>query len=1004
MRDYELLPDEELTQEYLMQDREFLQDAAEFLAERAGEEVYTDEEIMERFLNQMRSSSVNEASMIADLEYAQEADDAAKARFGRLIDTFDRMETTDGFGSKLLDYGEGIATAPSTIAGLATGFIGKGAGIATGMAARSGLKGLLSQAAQKATAQTVKAGALRGAAVEAPIAAVGEDLAQRTREEVGLGREEGAVATAAAFGGVFGGGFGAIGGALGKNMGKRADELAQTAQRSVNLKRSKQRVTNKTQTEKLMQINPDLVEHGRKVLDDLNQNEKLSAYMDQDTMESVAVAATRFASKLKLKPNQRITETVIDAMMEGEFSTKEVQDLLDEHGITITDFVSAYATTVSDAGRTLGRQGRIMKALQEKGFISPEDADTVADFSKGSKFVDTLRAMDRLRLGAMTSQLATTVRNTVGGGFRMAVDVFDTGFASLGDALVGKKTVGEATKDIFSTTRFFLDPKTGQVVKELFEANMPTEARKLFFSAASAEARHGGDGVLSKVANSINVANTISDNIFKRAIFSSTLDRQLREKTGKSLIKTIQDGEFNTIDKDVIKKSVEDSLYFTYQNRPSYDTIMGRLGNNVINMHKDAPFVVSMFMPFPRFIMSQLKFFSEHAPIPGAPFTKLVTQGRMPTKEELAKNATGSVLLGAGLAWRAQQDSSTAWHEYYDDKGNVVDITGTLGPMAPYVIMGDLIIRARRGDPIDSIGQYAKDSFEALGTPRFRGTFGLPPIDGLYDDFVDGKWDRGVGKLLGDVMGTYTIPAAVIRDFASVYNPDARFVEDLNRIIVGDGPDAYVNWWDYSILYASKYLPYWNEDGGLTYSVPEEQRRYSSTKGVLKKTGQIGKQFTGLTTYTPKTEFEKEIDRLQIPRYELYGRDKDPVRNAINQKILGEKLPEMMLSYMKSADYQMMNDIERAAYIKRMVNLTAEEIGVRDIVDGQMEEMIQKEKPYFYNQIMREAYESIGRRDRRLLEQMWEESDEYNGMTIYEAGAFNWAVNTYKSAILERVQ
>jgi hypothetical protein len=376
----------------------------------------------------------------------------------------------------------------------------------------------------------------------------------------------------------------------------------------------------------------------------------------------------------------------------------------------------------------------------------------------------------------------------------------------------------------------------------------------------------------------------------------------------------------------------------------------------------------------------------------------------MPTKEELAKNATGSVLLGFGLAWRAQQDSSTAWHEYYDEKGNVVDITGTLGPMAPYVIMGDLIIRARRGDPIDSIGQYAQDSFETLGTPRFRGAFGLPPVDGLFDDFADGKWDRGAGKLVGDLMGTYTIPAAVVRDFVSVYNPDARFVEDLNRIIVGDGPDAYVNWWDYSILYASKYLPYWNEDGGLTYSVPEEQRRYSSTKGVLKKTGQIGKQFTGLTMYTPKTEFEKEIDRLQIPRYELYGRDKDPVRNAINQKVLGERLPEMMLSYMKSADYQIMNDVERAAYIKRMVNLTAKEIGLRDIVDGQMEEMVEKDKPYFYNQIMREAYEGINRRDRRLLEQMWEESDEYNGMTVYEAGAFIWAVNTYKDAILGRIQ
>ena len=126
IKNYELLPDEEVTQEYLLKDPEFLTDAQDFLYDRAKEEVYTDEEIMERFLTHMRSGVINEATMLGDLEYAQEAKDPDKVRFGRLIDTFERGTFSDGFISKTADYGWAGITAPSTIAGAVAGFVSKG--------------------------------------------------------------------------------------------------------------------------------------------------------------------------------------------------------------------------------------------------------------------------------------------------------------------------------------------------------------------------------------------------------------------------------------------------------------------------------------------------------------------------------------------------------------------------------------------------------------------------------------------------------------------------------------------------------------------------------------------------------------------------------------------------------------------------------------------------------------------------------------------------------------
>jgi hypothetical protein len=71
LRNYELLSDEELTEKSLLEDKDFLTDAADFLSERTGKDYYEPDEIMDNFLEQMRIGNVNEVSMYRDLEYAQ---------------------------------------------------------------------------------------------------------------------------------------------------------------------------------------------------------------------------------------------------------------------------------------------------------------------------------------------------------------------------------------------------------------------------------------------------------------------------------------------------------------------------------------------------------------------------------------------------------------------------------------------------------------------------------------------------------------------------------------------------------------------------------------------------------------------------------------------------------------------------------------------------------------------------------------------------------------------
>ena len=974
-RAYEFMPDEELTEDLLLQDDEFLTDASNFLYERTGEEHYEPEEIMDAFLSQMRSGTVNEISMYRDLEYAQNSDQDGKDRFGRLIDTFDRMNTDFDLGT-IGDYAAGIATAPSTILGVGVGRIGAQVAVQAG---RQGLKQMLLSGLTK---PGIAAGAARAAAVEAPLGAIGEDVAQRTREEVGLGYSGGAVAGAAVGGAVFGGALGGVAGYFGKQGAEKASKIAETSQRAIKERKLAQKAVNAKEKEKLMQLNPELVKEGDRILKEINENTSLSAALPDETIESVVTAVTRMGADIEVKQGQRITEAVADAIIEGKITNETFQQILDEHKLTSNQFSAVYVADISEAARKLGRQSQLkrrLEALASKGAVELDDQEIMDAGRKPNKFFEFLRSMDRLRLGAMTSQLATTVRNTIGGGFRLGVDAMDQGFMALSDVVRGNKTASEGFRDMMSTSRYFFNQKEARVMQDIFSDQMPAEAQKLFFSAASAESRVGSTTFLGKVGNALNVANTFSDGLFKRAMFSSTLDRRLRETQGRSLNDVVAAGEFNMIDKDIIKEAIDESLYFAYQKRPESE-----LGRGLINLHRKVPFVVSAVIPFPRFIMNQMKFVYEHTP--GLPAIVSGVNGKAISKEVAAKQLSGATMITAATMFRAQQDPDTRWDEVKDERGNTLNLAAVYGPFAPFMIVGDLIARGVRGDPIDSIAKYIGETAEALGTPRFKGNFGLPPIDRLVDDISDGKYIRAAAKLTGDVIGTYTIPIAMAKDVHSAYVRDARFIQDMDTILPSTG-EPFMDFFDYSVHYAKKYIPQWN-------GVRPEDRRYSATTGRLERISPLEKQLTGITRYTPKNAFQSELDRLQIDRWRVYGTDPDPIRNALNQFVVGSYLPSRMNAFLISEDYQSMDDETRADQIIARAKGFIKDDEIRGYVDEMMEDLVGEDKYFSYRQAFREKYEEFPKERRRLLEKMWKESDLYNGMSINESGAYHWAIET----------
>ena len=155
---YEFLDKEDLNEENLLKEDEFISDAAIFLENREGYEFdyskgkdVINKEIYDAYMEHFRVQNVNEVTATRDLFHAQEADAEGKLRMGKLMNTFDRMDGELGWGAAL-DYAEGVFTAPSTYAGI----FSFGAAKMGSLAAQQGIKYGIREVLKRGAKETLK--------------------------------------------------------------------------------------------------------------------------------------------------------------------------------------------------------------------------------------------------------------------------------------------------------------------------------------------------------------------------------------------------------------------------------------------------------------------------------------------------------------------------------------------------------------------------------------------------------------------------------------------------------------------------------------------------------------------------------------------------------------------------------------------------------------------------------------------------------------------------------
>ena len=114
-----------------------------------------------------------------------------------------------------------------------------------------------------------------------------------------------------------------------------------------------------------------------------------------------------------------------------------------------------YLAELSEAGRSLNAQGQVKRLLGELDVInragkSPFTKEEAKALMAGKKAMtrayQVFKDFDTLGVASLTVQPATTMRNTIGGGFRMAVDATTRAMDNMIENTVHVATFGKKGK------------------------------------------------------------------------------------------------------------------------------------------------------------------------------------------------------------------------------------------------------------------------------------------------------------------------------------------------------------------------------------------------------------------------------------------------------------------------------------------------------------------------------------------------------------------------------
>jgi hypothetical protein len=1081
----------------LKSDPAFLQDAVTFL--KSGRKGYTPDDIKDMSANDVvsevlehfRYQTTNEVTVAKDIYFMNDDSVDVKHResFGRLMFAFDNAKGEGLFdrgGEKIGDYLGGVASAPSTYASAVAGVGSAGVGAAAIQATKQASLLALRTAGKQVIKRSLVAGMADGA-----IGASFEYGNQKIREaaaddmDMEYKVDKGAVALSGALGFAVGAGTYGAGAAL---QHRGAKKLADTIDegRVANADRVKQAVAlaavktkeavkdpknlakMEAATKKVLQsIDPDLVKEGDNVKRYLLSNDMPEGVMgglSQETVQRLSAASYELAERIGADlsdPNIRITEVLATNISKNKVA---FMDVAQEFGLSPRQLSAAYASEVSTAAKILATQSAISKKasrqqledlskkvddLYEAGMApaKAEDLQAITSATRDTQNViwKKFKDVENARRMFMTSQPATTMRNNIFSVAMTGIDIIDQlNNAVLKTITKGRKEGMPVFKGTFDNLKYLTrDNYVADSLVTMIGSDSPQKLQRVFFDAALVEANVAKDTKLAKLGAAANTLNTMSDFVVKRAVIAGSIDRQLKkmgdEKLGTSVMDMLKKGTVSELPDDVLDAALDESLAFTFQRRFG--------GKDASDMNKFAAdtikyihnYGLTTVIPFPRYLASQAKFISDYT---GLTILRRGIKGA--TTEESAKAMTGALMFG-GLYMTQKENIAKGleWFEVEGEDGKVYDGQAAFGPLSAHVYAANYIARLMEGAPVKPTGEALKDLTKIMGATEFRPGTGL--TDNLVKALEAGNTEPLLNQL-GDYFGSFTYPAAVLKDFYGQLDPRSSYLpETRGATVEGNISPENINPIMYNILEyglpfdvplssyqrVTRHLPDFDsakiskqlEDMSGISIAPDTLANFlefanSSTRthyqtqytkdadannmsldairfdifgdGPIKMQDPLVKQITGFVGRPPKNALQREMSRLQIDPFKLYNpyREQNVALELFTQQKMQGNLAMFAEQYMDSERYTaaVSDDDKRMrleAFLKNQIRVARE-----DAKDTLVRMSSMEEGKGDYEAYMRGEVEAIGRAGKKRADMAWSQVSGkygYEGLTFEEA-------------------
>jgi len=979
--------------------------------------------------------------------------------FESLPGAFDAKGAPNAF----TDYLEGIATAPSTYVSILPGIFTAGVGTAatkagaaaTAQVAKEGVKRIIMQSL-KSPLKTIAANPVKTTiATEATMGMLQNIAEQKTEQEIGV-REDFSMGELTAVSAISGLAPAALAVGLPKKafselVSKKSKTLLSDAEKAVAKRNEEATKTAKEVLKKNSKVakavkearnplNKENVAAGEKELlkatEESNLADHLVAKLDPSRMERLDALAVELLVETgtKRQPKERtsdfVSRIVSEALEKEDDSTKNLlRGLYEKYNLNSDDILrmvvnDMYVAESSAMGKGLGKRGQTEKLIRQLTDVSAADVfgfseEAVKTLKKAGENIKrgdmrsavakieetktgvSFRRLDDLRRALMTSQPATTFRNTVSGYTRVGFDTLTRAFDQAIATSLATLTFGKAAKgkvglftstpnaDVFATLYGTINPIESRAVAELYRQSFPTLAQKVFkqitdISDASGEVTGAATDKMVSFMRKINALNTASDNYFKNVALISGMKRKLNEAAIRAkeidptidisqfnLEKLIREGKFNDlfgkelkVDKTVIfdgKQALEDiakeAMYFTFQRDPS-----SQVGKAFVNLMHSAPFLTTSLVPFPRFIANALRFTYEYSPLYLVnPRVLKTIAGGSENYDDIAKGLVGSAALFGAMAFRQSEYAGENWWEGKTVGGKTFDLRPFF-PAAPYLFFADWITRLQKSEKTTDDRSFVTEAFQALSGTQFRAGFGVYALDKAYKDIAEAENFEAAGRIVAEVVtniiSTYSIPLTVGQDLYNTFlaPDDARLVKDtrtadLLGLIVNKSLARVPG--NYAIEDALSKA--WGFDKAQVYESATREE-------PLRRVTPLTRQTYGVLLNERKNFFEKEIARLKISKRVIESRTNVPEADLLLNATYGEFISNFVVPFMKTEKYKKLSDVEKTIAIRDIIGNYKDD--VKDAVRLYAKDYA--EERFGYNPMERQKFMSAEKAEREL--------------------------------------